>query len=55
MKVEAEKVEEVVQKTCTNCGASLEDDAMFCGECGTKQVETQEIVKETVEEAEVAE
>ena len=55
MKVEAEKVEEVVQKTCTNCGASLEDDAMFCGECGTKQVETQEIVEETVEEAEVAE
>ena len=23
-------------KICRNCGAELEDDAIFCGDCGTK-------------------
>ena len=23
---------------CTNCGASIADDAKFCAECGTKVV-----------------
>ena len=23
-------------KICINCGAELEDDAIFCGDCGTK-------------------
>ena len=26
-------------KTCSNCGAQLADDAMFCGECGTKVIQ----------------
>ena len=26
-------------KQCTNCGVELEDNALFCGECGTKQTE----------------
>ncbi len=29
-------------KTCTNCGASVEDDELFCGECGVKQELEQE-------------
>lgn len=27
-------------KFCENCGAQLADDAVFCGECGTKQSAT---------------
>ena len=23
-------------KKCPNCNAMMEDDALFCGECGTK-------------------
>lgn len=26
-----------MSKQCTNCGTVLEDDALFCSECGTKQ------------------
>ena len=35
-------------KTCANCGASVEDDELFCGECGVKQETEQE--KEKVAE-----
>lgn len=30
-------------KTCTNCGAPVEDDELFCGECGVKQ-ESEEFI-----------
>lgn len=37
-------------KTCTNCGTPMEDDELFCGECGTKQ--EIELAQETEEVAE---
>ena len=27
-----------MSKKCINCGCELEDDELFCGDCGTKQV-----------------
>lgn len=36
-------------KICTNCGVPVEDDELFCGECGVKQELNQE--KEEVTEA----
>ena len=32
-----------MSKKCLFCGAILEDEDMFCGECGKKQDETAEI------------
>ena len=37
-------------KFCENCGAQLEDDAVFCEECGTKQVSPVAIDESTVRE-----
>ena len=30
------KVEEPKQKVCPKCGAPIDDDMLFCGECGEK-------------------
>lgn len=38
-----------MSKKCIYCGAELEDDALFCDECGKKQ----EAVKETEVEQKV--
>ncbi|MGN1277566.1 MAG: zinc-ribbon domain-containing protein [Floccifex sp.] len=35
----------IIMKICRNCGAELEDDAKFCGDCGTR-VEVLEMKKE---------
>ena len=35
---------------CKNCGAEIADEAKFCGECGTKTVETVEEVLDKVDE-----
>lgn len=39
-------------RRCSNCGAPLADDAIFCGECGTKNeiIETKEEEKEEIKE-----
>ena len=36
-------------KKCTNCGAELDDAARFCGDCGTRQPETEESELSAVE------
>lgn len=30
-----------MSKVCINCGTALEDNAIFCDECGTRQPDTQ--------------
>ena len=42
-------------KYCTNCGAKMEDEALFCSKCGTKAAPIIEEKKESYEEDQVVE
>ena len=48
--------EETMSKQCLFCGAVLDDDAIFCDECGKRQddVSTKEIVSKKEQEETVA-
>ena len=47
----AEEAAPVTGAFCVQCGAPLEADALFCGECGTRQVVEEVIPEPVVEEA----